>query len=209
MTTENEKPLNANEINLASLANRNTNDGFLADLAHLARKGGGVGVALLVNGMIVAGELAPRNAIADELDAEVQSHLARAERPDDTDEAEWAHGVERAGSRFSTALRAQEEEEESLDAEVAQRGGPLDLNEVPAGVGRRAMAAEVVSHVTLRDAKIVSAAGHRGVTRVGVMRVALHHVAGWWLLRTDENGNSSFEFWTVEMAPPNSSRQAA
>jgi hypothetical protein len=194
-----EEPLSPNDVNLAHLANRHGPDVFLAELAQRAELGLGLGVAVLVNGMVIMGGLAPPMEMAEDIDAEWLAAVDRAGRPDDMSEADWTAMRERVSKRQADAVDAQRESLEKLDADsqAHNEGGGLDLETIPAELARRAIHANTISHLTLRDAHIF-APGQTGVTAVRVMRIAIDQIGGWWLLRTDERGGNHTTLWATD-----------
>jgi hypothetical protein len=46
--------------------------------------------------------------------------------------------------------------------------------------------------ITLAEASIIAAGNSRPIT-VPIMRIPVEHIAGWWLLETDEEGRASLE----------------
>jgi hypothetical protein len=193
-----EEALSPNEANLAHIASRNVSDVFLADLMQRADiLGTGLGVALLVNGMVIMGALAPSTAMAEEVDAEWLGVLDHANQPPDTSDEEWSNLRARVGARQMTASETRRRMLDRLDAEAKaynHDGEGLDVEAIPQSLARRAIQANAVSHLTIRDARIV-APGQAGVTTVGVLRVAINQIGAWWLLRTDENGVAHTALW--------------
>ncbi len=189
-------PLSPSESELAAIASRQTPDGFLNQLVLLAERGAGIGLGLLVNGMVVTGQLGPPERIADEIDAERRMIVSRSPRPDDLTEDEWVEQTERFATTAMRAVENWREDLEELNVEADAHAGPggPDPETAPADLARRAIGANARSHLTLADAQLF-APGQRGVTSLPVMRIAIRQVAGWWILRTDELGDSKVTLW--------------
>ena len=81
--SDEQRPLSPSESELAAIASRQTPDGFLNQLVLLAERGAGIGLGLLLNGMVVTGQLVPPERIAAEIDAERRMIVSRSPRPDD------------------------------------------------------------------------------------------------------------------------------
>ena len=77
-------------------------DGFLHDLIELADGRAGFGVGLLLNGMIVLGQLGSGEDMAEAIDGERRRLVARVDTPEDKTDEEWAQDSE----RFGTLTRA-------------------------------------------------------------------------------------------------------
>lgn len=197
-----EEPLSPNEANLAHLANRHGPDLFLTELVQRAELSAGLGVALLVNGMIIMGSLASPMRMAEEIDAEWLGAFDLAGRPEDLSEEEWAEMREKVSKRQADSVREQLDALEKLgeDAEPYAESGGTDALAVPAELGRRLIHGNTVSHLTVKDAHIF-APGQQGMTAVDVMRVAIDQVGGWWLLRTDGEGRNVSVLWRTDGGP--------
>jgi hypothetical protein len=194
-----EGPLGPDEFNLALLASRSAPDALLKQLADRAEVGGGVGVALLVNGMLVMGKLAKAEEMAEDIDAEWTTIMDAADAPDNISAEEWAETRKRVTSQGAKEIQAQREEEEQISSEAEPHRGEtgLDPSAMPAELTRRAIVRNGHCHLTLIKASI-AAPGTPGVIPVKVMRVAIDQIGGWWLLRSDEKGNSSQRLWSTD-----------
>jgi hypothetical protein len=194
--SDEQPPLSPSESELAAIASRQTPDGFLNQLVLLAERGAGIGLGLLLNGMVVTGQLVPPERIAAEIDAERRMIVSRSPRPDDLTDDEWSKQTERFATTAMRAVDAWREDLEQLNVEADAHAGPdgLDPETAPAELARRAIGANARSHLTLADARLF-APGHRGVTCLPVMRIAIRQLAGWWILRTDALGDSKLVLW--------------
>jgi hypothetical protein len=196
-------PLSTAELDLARVAVRLAPDEFLLDLLELAdhREGGmGFGVGLLVNGMIVMGQLTSREEIAKHSDDEYRTLIERVPKPENVSTEEWSKIRERFSTMASTAVVQLRDEHSKLDEDLRQQVGEddWDIRSVPGSLARRLVSASARSHLTLLGARIF-APGQAGVTQVPVMRVQLSQIAGWWLLRTNEAGDSKFALWEKDV----------
>lgn len=194
-----EAPLGPDELNLAVLASRHAPDPLLAELAQRADIGAGFGVAVLINGMIVMGSLAQPEHMADVIDAQWRTAMSRSERPDDVWEEDWEAMYQRISTQASKVQKDRREELAELEDEAKpyKEPGGLDPSAIPASLTRRAIVANAYSHLTIRDARI-SAPGQAGVTVVDALRVAIDQIAGWWILRADEDGHSVTTLWQTD-----------
>lgn len=195
-----ERTLSPAEAELSVIANRTAGDGFLGDLLFLADADAGFPVGLLLNGMVVSGQLAPRRAFAEEIDTQRRNMVARLPTPDGQTDEEWAETVETFSTQATRATDDYLAELEQLDKDIEAYGGRggVEVRKLPAELGRRVIAADAWSYLTLRQVKI-SAPGQVGVTQVAVMRVAIAQIAGWWVLATDEEGNSRLALWETNV----------
>jgi len=196
-------------MDLAVLGRSRGADPFLRDLAHRAELGLGFGVGLLVNGMIVMGQLAKAESMAANIDAEWVTVMRRSEKADDMTDEEWAEIGERVTTQAARVVVVQREEHEQF-AEAAESyrvEGILDLTAIPANLARRAIFDDAKCHLTICDARI-AAPGQSGATVVDVLRVAVDQITGWWILRTDDEGSSATQLWglggDVAQPPPRS-----
>jgi hypothetical protein len=196
---DDEPPLDPNELNLALLTSRHAPDPFLVQLAQRSKSGGGFGLGLIVNGMVVIGALARPSAFAETVDVEWQKVMNLKERPADTSEEEWASLIERVSTQGAQIIADEVEHEERFHERGEFYRGPegFDASTTPAAIARAAIVANSASHLTLRDARIC-APSQAGPTIVPVLRVAIDQVAGWWILATDDLGNASFPLWRTD-----------
>jgi hypothetical protein len=119
-----EPPLNPDQANLAALAARHASDPFLVEAVERARNGATLGVALLVNGMILIGKLSAPEVMADDIDSQWATNLATgtAERPEGVTEEEWAQKAELFTSQASELVRAHRESGDQLRSEIQSLG---------------------------------------------------------------------------------------
>lgn len=193
-----DEPLTHAELDLAIIARRGGVDPFLHELAKRAHLGQGAAVGLLVNGMIVVGGLEQPERMAQEVDAEWSTVMARSSKPDEMSDDEWAAIDERVATQATKAVNAERVERDQFAEESEHReDGLIDPTAVPGHLGRTAVAMETYPHLTLRDANIY-APGQVGVTQVEVLRIPVDRINGWWLLRTDEQGKSAMNLWQTD-----------
>jgi hypothetical protein len=197
-------PLTAAEVDLAMFTSGRAIDPLLHEQAKRAWVGFGLGISVLVNGMIVMGQLAQPDRMAEELDSEWAMVMKRSPKPDDSTDEEWAEIGKRitGATAAMTALR-KERTQLSKESEPFREDGVLDTASAPADVARTAIYSEAFPHLTLVNANIF-APGQAGPTKVEVMRVAIDQIAAWWPLRTDEQGNTSFQLWRTDGEPSQS-----
>lgn len=178
-------PLSRSEHGLASLLARDAPDAFLVDLI---RNDVGMGVGLLLNGMIVAGALAPPERMAEDIDAQLEVFAQRSEKRADQSDEDWAETLERVRTRATRYLAASRAADEQVGDKLDAYDDP---DAVPGDLAEQVILRHGRSHLTLVDAQVY-APGQPGMTRVPVMRVALRQIAGWWVLHSDETGSSQF-----------------
>jgi hypothetical protein len=148
--------------------------------------------------MIVAGQLAPIDALAEELDAERRTLIHRLPKPDDSSEEEWAETREAFSTLTASVVEERRGRVAQLDDDLNEHGDDWDLRTLPAGLARRVIDLHTRAHLTLREVRI-AAPGQVGVTQLAVLRIQLAQVAGWWVLRSDEQGRSSFALWQTDV----------
>jgi hypothetical protein len=194
-----EQPLHPSERDLAAVASRRAQDAYLAELVQRASVGAGLPVGLLVNGMIVLGQLAPPELIAKVIDTEWQGVLARIDKPHDMTDEEWAESCERGSTRAMRLTERYRAELDQLGEDAKPYGDPdgIDVAIAPADIGRRTIAANMYSHVTIAEARIV-APGQPGTTTVPALRIAADQIAGWWVLPSDAAGKFSASLWRTD-----------
>lgn len=154
-------------------------------------------ITLILDGVLVRGQMIPPHELASALDAQVASAVADApinftNPPEPNNEAEirrvLGESLERA---FQKVLERREQRVERAHAAMEEAWGPPNSwdenwlpnpDELPDEVVEDALEAMALpSTVTLRDAEILWPASGRW-TPVGYMRIALSHVSGWCLM---------------------------
>ena len=194
-----DEPLTGSERDQLRQAARDTPDEFLMSLLAMARQRLREHVGLLVNGMIVIGELDEPEALASLLRVRRGAQIERAERPEGLSDDEWeamAQSWINEPAAMVEDFRAREDAlEEALEPHALD--GPPRSRELPGELERQLEAMRTYSHITLTDATI-TAPGVPTTTSVPVMRIALRQVAGWWLAPLNEDGSSSINLWDGE-----------
>jgi hypothetical protein len=177
-------------------------DSFLEDLVHRAELGVGTPVGLLVNGMILMGALAPMSAIAAQVDLQAARIAEKARKeppPEDRDPAEWEAALIAFETDATTRTKAFEAALASLEKEADEYvdDDGFDLDKAPAELSRSLIQMRTRRYLTLRDVRIV-APGQRGMMRLEAVRIPVQHVAGWWLIPVDDQGNASLTLFDDE-----------
>lgn len=193
-------PLSATDRDLLRVAIRDAPDAFLMSLIAMARQRLREHVGLLVNGMIVIGEINEPEALASLLQIRRGTQIARAERPDDATDAEWDEMVADWISEPTRMVQDLREREAALEEALGPYAEGDDLprsRDLPAALERQLEAMRTYSHITLTDATL-TAPGVRATTSVPVMRIAVRQIAGWWLAPLNEDGTSSISLWDGE-----------
>jgi hypothetical protein len=199
---DDEAPLTGTERDIMRLAARDAPDEFLMALQAMAKQRLHEQVGLLVNGMIVIGELGDPEVLASLLQVRRGAQIERAERPDGLSDAEWD---ELAQDWISEPVRMIEDllaREAALDDALepyldGAGDTPPRSREIPAELERQLEGFRTSSHITLTNATI-TAAGVNATTSVPVMRIAIRQVSGWWLAPLNEDGTTSISLWGGE-----------
>ncbi|MDO8213535.1 hypothetical protein [Conexibacter sp. CPCC 206217] len=191
-----DQPLHPSALDLAHIEMRGAPDAMLNDLLLWADIGLGLGVALLVNGMVIMGQLGRPEAMANAVDAQLTTVYMRLPKPDGLSDEEWTRAGRNISTQITSGVAVFREQLEELEQDAEPHGGRggIDITSVPAELARRIISADVRTHLTIENARI-SAPAQPGATRVAVMRVPVSAVAGWWLLESDETGRSSTPLW--------------
>jgi hypothetical protein len=198
---DDDAPLAGPERDLMRLAARDTPDEFLMALQAMAKQRLNEQVGLLVNGMIVVGELGDPEVLAALMQVRRGAQIERAERPEGISDEEWD---ELAQEWISEPVRMVEDlmereaaVDEALEPYLAADDGPPRSREIPGELERQLESFRTSSHITLTNATI-TAAGVQATTSVPVMRIAIRQVAGWWLAPLNEDGTTSISLWGGE-----------
>ncbi len=197
---DDDAPLTGPERDLMRLAARDTPDEFLMALQAMAKQRLNEQVGLLVNGMIVIGELGDPEVLASLMQVRRGAQIERAERPEGISDEEWD---ELAEDWISEPVRMVEDllaREAALDDALEPYlggDGPPRSREIPAELERQLEGFRTSSHITLTNATI-TVAGVNATTSVPVMRIAIRQVAGWWLAPLNEDGTTSISLWGGE-----------
>lgn len=196
---DDDTPLTGSERDVLRQAARDAPDEFLMSLLGMARQRLREHVGLLVNGMIVIGELNEPEALAALLRVRRGAQIERAERPEGLDDDEWAEMAQDWITEPTRMVEDQRAREESLDEAIEPYAidGPPRSRDLPGELERQLEAMRTYSHITLTDATI-TAPGVPATTSVPVMRIAVRQVSGWWLAPLNEDGSSSINLWDGE-----------
>lgn len=196
---DNDAPLTGSERDLLRQAVRDAPDEFLMSLLGMARQRLREHVGLLVNGMIVIGELNEPEALAALLRVRRGAQIERAERPEGLTDDEWEAMSQDWITEPTRMVEDQRAREESLDEAIEPYtiDGPPRSRDLPGELERQLEALRTYSHITLTDATI-TAPGVPATTSVPVMRIAVRQVSGWWLAPLNEDGSSSINLWDGE-----------
>ncbi|HWF50953.1 MAG TPA: hypothetical protein VG294_09970 [Solirubrobacteraceae bacterium] len=190
------------EQDLARLAaSVGISDSYLVDLVELADRELAVPVGLLLNGMIAMGVLTTPRAMAEELDA-ARSRLAAlvaGQSPEGVAPEVFQEQLREFGSAGITSWERYEQLVEELEEQVRPflEDGELDFDRTPADIARRLIQIRTRRFLTLRDVQVF-APGQAGIMRLKVMRVMLDHVAAWWIIEVDEDGQATFQLFQTE-----------
>ncbi len=196
---DDEKPLTGPERDALRIASRDTPDRFLMSLVAMARQGLREQVALLVNGMIIVGELGEAEMLAELLRVRRGSQVGRAQRPDGVSDEEWESMLDEWVQEPTRMVADRRDQEEALEAamEPYSEDGPPRSREMPAELERKVESLSTHSHITLANVTI-TAPGVTVTTSVPVMRVAIRQISGWWIAPLNEDGTTSIRLWSGE-----------
>lgn len=197
---DDDAPLTGPERDLMRLAARDTPDEFLMALQAMAKQRLNEQVGLLVNGMIVIGELSDPEVLASLMQVRRGAQIERAERPEGLTDEEWDELAEEWISepvRMIEDLMAREAALDDALEPYLGGDGPPRSREIPGELERQLEGFRTSSHITLTNATI-TVAGVSATTSVPVMRIAIRQVAGWWLAPLNEDGTTSISLWGGE-----------
>jgi hypothetical protein len=197
---DDDAPLTGPERDLMRLAARDTPDEFLMALQAMAKQRLNEQVGLLVNGMIVIGELSDPEVLASLMQVRRGAQIERAERPEGLTDEEWDELAEEWISepvRMIDDLMAREAALDDALEPYLGGDGPPRSREIPGELERQLEGFRTSSHITLTNATI-TVAGVSATTSVPVMRIAIRQVAGWWLAPLNEDGTTSISLWGGE-----------
>ncbi|MDO9354727.1 MAG: hypothetical protein Q7T55_13600 [Solirubrobacteraceae bacterium] len=196
---DDDTPLTGSERDQLRQAVRDSPDEFLMSLLGMARQRLREHVGLLVNGMIVIGELNEPEALAALLRVRRGAQIERAERPEGLSDDEWEVMAQDWISEPTRMVEDQRVREEALEEAMEPYGSDSlpRSRELPGELERQLESMRTYSHITLTDATI-TAPGVPATTSVPVMRIAVRQVSGWWLAPLNEDGSSSINLWDGE-----------
>lgn len=203
MSDEPSSPADYDLARIAAAADAR-DDVYLLDLVELADRNLSTSVGLLVDGMFVTGILSSTKVIVDEVDT-ARTWLAQQSRRHTDPEELAKNELEQGLEEFSVAAsKAFAQFQETL-AKVRKEAEPyLDddgfaFDKAPAAVSRRLVYAERRAFITIRDVQIV-APGQLGMAKLPVLRVALAHIAAWWIIQLDDEGHASFQLFKIDQS---------
>ena len=163
-----DEPLSGPERDLMRLASRDAPDEFLMALQAMAKQRLHEQVGLLVNGMIVIGELGDPEVLASLLQVRRGAQIERAERPDGLSDEEWDQLAQDWISepvRMVEDLQAREAAvDEALEPYLEPEDGPPRSREIPAELERQLEGFRTSSHITLTNATITVEPGGQKAT---------------------------------------------
>jgi hypothetical protein len=197
-----DRPLTIPEEELSRIAAQHETDPLLSSLLSLGEAGGGV-IAVLVNGMVVAGALTSTKTMAEVLDRQrgVVMDLVKksgVEMPEGWDEmAEQARALNMRAFEQRQAVRAAAYER--MDS-FLNDDGVVDPRIAPQDLMRIIIRQNFHGWFNLAQVSIV-APGQRGVIRAPVLRVNVAQIAAWWVPDLDDEGRADIALFQ-EMSPP-------
>jgi hypothetical protein len=200
-----DRPLTIPEEELSRIAAQHETDPLLSSLLSLGEASAGV-IAVLVNGMVVAGALTSTKTMAEALDRQrgIVMDLVKksgVEMPEGWDEmAEQARTMNTRAHEQRRAVRdaASERLDSFLDGD-----GVLDPRITPQDLMRIIIRQNFYGWFNLNQVSIV-APGQRGVIRAPVLRVNVAQVAAWWIPDLDDQGRADIALFQEEPLPQRS-----
>jgi hypothetical protein len=186
--------LSAPEANLAAIASAQRVDRYLVGLASLADAEIDTVVGLVLNGAIVVGRIVSPEAMARAVDEHVLSLLKMNAASDDATAWEEAKNAVDGGH-----VKVVQEERQARQDMIARHrelygDGRVSPTEMPEDLAREVIADGTRVAITLADANVFPP-GTREPIDVGVMRVDIRQVGGWWIVPADpETRSAPFTF---------------
>jgi hypothetical protein len=187
--------LSATEANLAAIASAQRVDRYLVGLASLADAEIDTVVGLVLNGAIVVGRIVSPEAMARALDEHVLS-LLKMNAASSDDATAWEEAKKAVDGGHVKVVQEERQARQDMIARHRELYGDerVSPTEMPEDLAREVIADGIRVAITLADANVFPP-GTREPIDVGVMRVDIRQVGGWWIVPTDpETRSASFTF---------------
>jgi len=187
--------LSATEANLAAIASAQRVDRYLGGLASLADAEIDTVVGLVLNGAIVVGRIVSPEAMARALDEHVLS-LLKMNAASSDDATAWEEAKKAVDGGHVKVVQEERQARQDMIARHRELYGDerVSPTEMPEDLAREVIADGIRVAITLADANVFPP-GTREPIDVGVMRVDIRQVGGWWIVPTDpETRSASFTF---------------
>lgn len=195
------EPLTKSERYLAELAASSGADPLLADLVELADSGLPTSLGMFVDGKIVVGQLASSKVAAAEVDKSRSWLAERAQQhpPEDLSQEEFDERLKKFSTAASDAVAKQEQMFSEIWDEAAEHltDDGFAFDKAPAALSQRVISALGRRFVTLQEVQIM-APGQTGLLHLPVLRIAITHIAAWWVIHLDAEGRASFQLFTTD-----------
>jgi hypothetical protein len=183
--------LSGPEADLAAIASVQRLDRYLVELAALTDAGIETIVGLLVAGTVVVGRTVSEEYIATEMDQHILN-IVEMGAATSNDPEDWNQ------TRSDVTGKHAQGVSERLDARqrmIARYGAEYGDAQVPPTKMPEDLARDVIADhnrivVTLADARVFPP-GVREPLNIGVMRIDLRQVGGWWIIPTDPDTRSA------------------
>jgi hypothetical protein len=179
------------EADVASIASISRLDRYLVELVGLTEGGLETVVGLLVAGNIVIGRMVSEAAIAKKVDEHVLSVLemtaAASEDPESWDQLQR----DMAGKHEAGFSERRDARHQMIVTHAAEYGdAQISPTEMPESLAREVLADHNRIAVTLAEANVFPPGVSRPLS-VGVMRIDVRQVGGWWIIPTDPGTHSA------------------
>jgi hypothetical protein len=187
--------LSATEANLAAIASAQRVDRYLVGLASLADAEIDTVVGLVLNGAIVVGRIVSPEAMARAFDEHVLS-LLKMNAASSDDATAWEEAKKAVDGGHVKVVQEERQARQDMIARHRELYGDerVSPTEMPEDLAREVIADGIRVAITLADANVFPP-GTREPIDVGVMRVDIRQVGGWWIVPTDpETRSASFTF---------------
>lgn len=175
--------LSHSDRDLARIAARTRRDPALGTLAALADTSSGYMVGLLVNGMTVYGRIESPREFYALLDVE---NAAIVERGRAANPESWSEDVV---AEFIGMWVRRYDEHAAKHRALVERNANVDFEEM-SDEDMRSTIADDPATITLAEVNVFAPAAAR--LQVPVMRVSVLHIAAWWPVPRDADGNARF-----------------
>jgi hypothetical protein len=175
-------PLSDSDRDLAVLASRAPGDRLLSGLSDLAVAGASYTLGVFVNGMTVYGQTVPARVFAKAIDAQNETIVALGQQTHGGDG--WEVAAESIGGAYERAAVEDEEKRQAL-IERNSGGDNDDMSEEDARLAIR------LRRQTLTLTEVAVFPPGAGNFSLPLIRIPVAHVAGWWIVPTDEEGKAT------------------
>jgi tetratricopeptide (TPR) repeat protein len=173
------------ERDLALIAARHSQDPMLSVVVDLGLATD-VRIGLLVNGMVMFGDIASPKELADVVDRAQARVFARATKPRDMSDEAWRALGERMASSNGAAVADLLAQRQAVRDQLTSLDDPT---RIPGSLERRRIEFETRVTLTLRNVTVRPGEGAADMN-LPIVRVSDAHVVAWWLLEAAEEADA-------------------